>query len=118
MIELTLKAKHDHLQKVAATRDLIKALSEFVWNALDADATTVLVDLRRNRLGGLEGVVIRDNGTGISKPRAEHDFESLGKSWKLRTDRTPVRSRAIHGKEGKGRFRFFSLAQRARWTSQ
>lgn len=68
-------------------------------------------------MGGLESILIRDNGTGISKARAEHDFESLGDSWKLQTSRTPVLSRAIHGKEGKGRLRFFSLAQRARWDS-
>ena len=38
MVVLTLMAKHDHLQRVASTRDYVKALSEFVWNALDADA--------------------------------------------------------------------------------
>jgi len=71
MVVLTLKAKHDHLQKVASTRDYVKALAEFVWNALDADATTVSVELVRNALGGLESIVIRDSGTGISKARAE-----------------------------------------------
>jgi Histidine kinase-, DNA gyrase B-, and HSP90-like ATPase len=75
---LALKAKHDHLEKVASTREPVKALAEFVWNALDADATWVSVDFMGNALDGLEGVVIRDNGTGISKVRAEHDFESLG----------------------------------------
>jgi DNA mismatch repair ATPase MutL len=70
MVVLTLKAKHDHLQKVASTRDYVKALAEFVWNALDADATTVSVELVRNALGGLESIVIRDSGTGISKARA------------------------------------------------
>lgn len=44
MVVLTLKAKHDHLQKVAGTRDFVKALAEFVSNALDADATSVSVD--------------------------------------------------------------------------
>jgi hypothetical protein len=58
-----------------------------------------------------------DNGSGISKLRAEHDFESLGESWKLQVHRTPVLARAIHGKEGKGRLRFFSLANRAQWSS-
>jgi hypothetical protein len=115
MVVLTLKAKNDHLQKVASTRDYIKAISEFVWNALDADAPRTSVDLVRNALGGLESIVIRDNGTGITKARAEHDFESLGESWKLHTARTPVLSRAIHGKEGQGRLRFFSLARRALW---
>src|SRR3984893_6541765 len=117
MVVLTLNAKHDHLQKVASTRDYVKALAEFVWNALDADATKVSVDLIRNALGGLESFLIRDNGTGISKKRAEHDFESLGESWKLKTSRTPLLSRVIHGKEGQGRLRFFSLAQKARWCS-
>ena len=117
MVILTLKAKHDHLEKVAGTRDYVKALAEFVWNALDADASRVSVELARNGLGGLESVLIRDNGTGISKLRAEHDFESLGESWKLKAHRTPLLSRAIHGKEGKGRLRFFSLAKRAHWNS-
>jgi Histidine kinase-, DNA gyrase B-, and HSP90-like ATPase len=112
MVVLTLLAKHDHLQKVASTRDYVKALAEFVWNALDADARRVSVEFARNTLGGLESILIRDNGTGISEARAEHDFGSLGESWKLQTSRTPVLSRAIHGKEGKGRLRFFSLAQK------
>jgi hypothetical protein len=117
MVVLTLKAKNDHLQKVASTRDFIKAISEFVWNALDADAPRTNVELVRNALGGLESIVIRDNGTGITKARAEHDFESLGESWKLHTARTPVLGRALHGKEGQGRLRFFSLARRAVWDT-
>jgi len=117
MTILTLKAKHDHLQKVASTRDVVKAISEFVWNALDADAKHTSVDFTRNGLGGLEGIVVRDDGTGISRIRAEHDFESLGESWKLTKARTPILSRAIHGKEGQGRLRFFSLALHAHWTS-
>jgi hypothetical protein len=117
MVVLTLKAKHDHLQKVASTRDYVKAISEFVWNALDADAKRTSVEFARNALGGLEGIIIRDNGTGISKERAEHDFESLGESWKRSKARTPVLFRAIHGKEGQGRLRFFSLARRAHWDT-
>ncbi len=117
MTTFTLKAKNDHLQKVASTRDYIKGISEFVWNALDGDAKEVSVEFSRNSLGGLEGITIRDNGTGISKKRADHDFESLGESWKLTTARTPILHRVIHGKEGQGRLRFFSLAKRASWNS-
>ena len=68
MAELTLKAKHDHLAKVASTRDYVKALAEFVWNALDADADEVSVAFSRNPLGGLQSILIRDNGTGIGLP--------------------------------------------------
>ena len=57
MVVLTLKAKHDHLQKVATTRDHVKAISEFVWNALDGDAKRTSVDFARNALGGLEAII-------------------------------------------------------------
>lgn len=116
MTVLELKAQHDALQKIATTRDPIKALAEFVWNALDADATTVSVELNRNALGGLDAIIIRDDGDGISRARAMADFENLGASWKRSRSRTGS-NRAIHGKEGQGRLRFFSIAQRAHWQS-
>jgi hypothetical protein len=55
-----MKAKNDHLQKVASTRDHIKRISEFVWNALDADEKEISVEFSRNSLDGLEGIIIRD----------------------------------------------------------
>jgi hypothetical protein len=79
MTILTLKAKNDYLQKVASTRDYVKAISEFVWNSLDADTTEVSVELARNALGGLDSIIIRDNGTGITSNRAAH----LRKPWRV-----------------------------------
>jgi hypothetical protein len=116
MTILELKAQHDALQKIATTRDPVKALAEFVWNALDADAAEVSVELDRNVLGGVEAIVIRDNGNGITRDRALADFENLGASWKRTRQRTRL-NRVLHGKEGQGRLRFFSVAQRARWWS-
>jgi Histidine kinase-, DNA gyrase B-, and HSP90-like ATPase len=60
MTILELKAQHDALQKIATTRDPVRALAEFVWNALDADATEVAVELNRNALGGIDAIRIRD----------------------------------------------------------
>lgn len=116
MTVLELKAQQDALQKIATTRDPVRALAEFVWNALDADATHVSVTLDRNALGGLDSITIRDDGTGISAERALADFENLGASWKRTRQRTRL-NRVLHGKEGQGRLRFFSVAQRARWSS-
>ncbi|GJE45029.1 ATP-binding protein [Methylobacterium soli] len=116
MAILELKAQHDALQKIATTRDPLKALAEFVWNALDADATEISVDFARNALGGLDGILIRDNGTGITRDRALADYENLGASWKRSSQRTRL-NRVLHGKEGQGRLRFFSVAQRASWRS-
>jgi hypothetical protein len=115
MTTLNLHAKQDFLERDAATRDPIRALAELVWNALDADATTIEVTLDRNDLGGLVAIRVTDNGNGISAESAAHDFGNLGDSWKRQAHRTSTLSRAIHGKEGRGRLRFFSIAQRARW---
>ncbi len=116
MTTLELKAQHDALQKIATVRDPIKAIAEFVWNALDADATKVGVELRRNAMGGLDEIAIRDNGVGITRSHALADFENLGASWKRGQTRTDA-SRILHGKEGQGRLRFFSIAQKAHWVS-
>ncbi|MBO9621681.1 MAG: ATP-binding protein [Sphingomonas sp.] len=114
MTTLNLQAKQDFLERDAATRDPIRAIAELVWNALDADATRIEVVLERNDLGGLNAIRVVDNGSGISAASAEHDFGNLGDSWKRDARRTGL-GRAIHGKEGRGRLRFYSLAQRARW---
>jgi hypothetical protein len=117
MTTLTLKAKQDFLQRVGTTRDPIKAVAEFVWNALDADASNVEVGLLRNELDGLQAIRVTDDGTGITRERAVHDFESAGESWKRKKRHTAQKSRALHGKEGLGRLRFYSLANKARWNT-
>jgi len=117
MTTLSLIAKQDYLEKVARTRDPVRAISEFVWNALDADATRISVEFGVNGLGGIEEIVVRDNGAGISHAHAARDFGNLGDSWKRSSHRTPKLQRAMHGKEGRGRLRFFSLAERGRWRT-
>ena len=114
MTTLSLLAQQDFLEREASGRDPIKAISELVWNGLDADATTIRVEFRRTSLGGITAISVMDNGTGIPPERAAQDFAKLGASWKRNKHRTPS-GRAVHGKEGRGRLRFFSLAQRAQW---
>ncbi len=114
---LELKAQHDALQKIVTTRDPVKALSEFIWNSLDADATKVEVIFERNVLGGIETIIIRDDGVGISWERVRQDFQNFGASWKRAVQSTKQKKRVLHGKEGQGRLRFFSIAEKATWTS-
>lgn len=117
MTTLNLSPQQDFLERDAATRDPVRALAELVWNALDADAKKIEVILDRNDLGGLVGIRVVDNGHGITAESADHDFGNLGDSWKRGAQRTSSLGRAIHGKEGRGRLRFFSIAQRARWIT-
>jgi hypothetical protein len=116
MTTLSLTAKQDHLEKVAKLRDPIKAIAEFVWNSLDANATHVKVEFTLNKLDGIEAIRISDDGDGISYERATNDFSNLGDSWK-KNARRKSGQRVYHGKEGRGRLRFYSLAQKAKWHS-
>jgi hypothetical protein len=113
---LTIGVAQDHLEKAAVTRDPVKALAEFVWNALDGDATDVAISFNLNPLGAIQSIEISDDGTGISDEIVQTEFKVLGASWKKATPKTGS-GRPVHGKEGRGRLRFFSLAENARWVS-
>ncbi len=106
-------ARSDHLRRQASTNPLA-ALSECIWNALDADANLVEVEFHQGPLT-LERVVIRDDGTGMTRAEAPDLFKNLGDSWKSRASRTKVRGRFLHGREGRGRFKALVLGRVADW---
>lgn len=94
----------------------IPALSELIWNSLDADATQVDVNLvYGGLLGGLSQIIVLDDGEGFSREDAKGLFGNLGGSWKRMTRRTRRRDRMIHGQEGRGRYKAFSLGGLATW---
>lgn len=106
----------DHLQKLASVKKPIIAIEELVWNALDADATEVSVEVKSNKLGGVELIQIIDNGTGFSIERCKETFGLVGDSPKKRAHRSPG-GRVLHGREGQGRLKAFGIAAHVRWTS-
>ncbi len=116
MNKIFVQVKDDHLQFLSRSKPML-AVSELIWNALDAEATNVDVEFVENDLGGLEIIRVRDNGLGLSHADAPVAFENLGGSWKRDKEQTPNRKRAIHGKYGKGRFRAFAMGNWAKWTS-
>ena len=114
MNKINIEAKRDFLERLA-TAPPIKAVSELVWNGLDAGADQVSVRLEMNGLDGLEAIRILDNGHGIHHSHVQTLFGALGDSWK----RTKVRERgrALHGKNGQGRFKAFSLGNHVVWDT-
>ncbi len=93
----------------------IQAVSELIWNGLDAGSDTVEVQLERNAMDGLEELRVIDQGSGIYYPHLDSLFGSLGNSWKMQKRRD--HGRAIHGKKGQGRLKAFSLGNEIRWRS-
>jgi hypothetical protein len=115
-VKLKLDVQPDHLEDVAKTRPIL-GLVELIWNAVDADATTVSVLYKKNFGDGIEGVSVTDNGHGIEHAEAVTSFGSLGGSWKKRTRLSLNEGRVLHGQEGKGRFKAFCLGNAIAWHS-
>ena len=62
--DIYVQAKADHIASLGRATPL-GAVEELVWNALDADAREVRVDLLTNALGAVDAVRVSD--TGIQK---------------------------------------------------
>jgi hypothetical protein len=106
----------DYLKSITVTSRPLLALSEVVWNGLDADAKRVAIRFERNQLDTLEAIRVVDDGNGINYDHAGVLFGTLGDSWKKNKNRTDG-GRGLHGKNGKGRFRAFGLGSRITWAT-
>ncbi|WP_423596024.1 ATP-binding protein [Roseateles sp. MS654] len=111
--EFQVEVQPDFIEKITRANPQ-KALSELIWNALDADARNVHVYCERNELDAPSAVVVRDDGTGIPRAKVQEYFRHLGGSWKRAGARTEG-GRFLHGQEGRGRFKAFAIGDRAQW---
>lgn len=116
MKEIFVQAQKDHILSLC-TASPIQALSELIWNALDADAFDVKVDVIQNPLGGIDAIRVSDDGTGINALQADAYFGNLGGSWKRDASKTLISGRVLHGRKGRGRFKAFSLGNHVDWKT-
>jgi hypothetical protein len=114
MAKVHVIAKRDFLESLAAARPLA-ALAELVWNGFDAGSNRVQIFFDLNDLDAVKAIRVRDHGYGINHSDVETFFGSLGESWKKTRDRQ--NGRALHGKNGKGRFKAFALGERVEWNT-
>ena len=116
MKQIYVQAQADHIESLFKGTPLA-AIEELVWNALDADAREVKVDLLTNPLGAVDAVRVSDDGTGIDVLRADQTFGNLGGSWKRQGKGTATAGRRLHGRHGRGRFKAFALGQHVEWRT-
>lgn len=114
---IPISVRQDHLEQLAHVTRPVDAVVELIWNAFDAEATAVSVELHQNALGGIEEIVVADNGTGIFPGHAAALFGNLGESWK-KDRRISGTGRPLHGRKGRGRFKAFGLGALAEWQSR
>lgn len=112
-MEIEVQLDPHHLEALSHATPLT-AITELIWNGLDADAMQVRVVLVENGLTGIEEIRVEDDGHGMTHERAVEGFESLGGSWKRLAARSPG-GRALHGREGRGRFRAAGLGPLVSW---
>lgn len=117
MPELELETSDDLIGRLAYEGDPVRALVELIWNAIDAEATSVEVTFERSDMDAIIGVSVDDNGHGISSDEVKTTFGRIGDSWKRRSARSKNQKRALHGQFGQGRLRVFALGSRVRWDS-
>lgn len=117
MAELVLQAGDDHVARLAHENDPVRAVIELIWNAIDAEATTVTVELEHDEWDAITTTRVADDGHGISIDEVESTFGRIGDSWKLKATKTKNGKRRLHGKLGEGRLRVFALGSRVSWAS-
>lgn len=115
--DLPLSAGGDLVTRLARERDPVRAVVELVWNAIDAEADTVRVQVERSDMEAIERVTVEDDGHGITSDEVQATFGRIGGSWKALATRSKNGKRGLHGKLGEGRLRAFALGSRVTWAS-
>jgi len=112
---IDLGVEKDHIESLTRANG-ITAISELIWNSLDADSSIINIDYKKNSLDGIDNLTISDNGLGIEYTRAQEVFSRLGGSEKKNRTMSPS-GRQYHGKEGKGRYKALALGDLVTFTS-
>jgi hypothetical protein len=113
--ELEIIVQQDHIESLTRSNG-INAISELIWNSLDADANEIRINFNKNVLGKYEYISVEDDGEGLSYQLAENVFQKLGGSDKKMNNTSPG-GRAYHGKEGKGRYKALALGDLVHFDS-
>ena len=114
--DIRVQAKADYSASLAHASP-VAAVEELVWNALDADAREVKVDIVQNALGAVEAIRVSDDGAGVDVDRIDATFGGLGGSWKKDRATTLGLRRRLHGRHGRGRFKAFALGSHVEWRT-
>ncbi|ACT47137.1 ATP-binding protein [Methylotenera mobilis] len=109
----SIEVQGDFLNKQVQAKPM-HSIAELIWNSLDADAT--LIEIKEETYGtGKQRIIIADNGAGFTHFEAPSLFGNLGGSWKNLAGQSKGKQRFLHGSEGKGRLKAFSLGRVVDW---
>lgn len=95
-----------------------KAISEYIWNGFDANATEVDINIKyaNEKFGLSDSIEIVDNGDGICYEELADKFKVFYDSAKRKGKKE--KTDLVHGKNGYGRLTFFKFARFASWNTR
>lgn len=114
--QIDIGVEIDHIDSLTRANGKT-AISELIWNSLDADASEINIEFKKTKLGGINYLLIKDNGHGLNYQKAQDVFSKLGGSEKKSNRKSP-NGRHYHGKEGKGRYKSLALGDLVEFTSR
>ena len=122
MPRVQVQVRADHVERLTRA-DAVAAIAELVWNSLDAEATTIEVQLERvpqpRGDDAIGTITVRDNGHGVAHDQVEALFTQIGGSWKKVAANRLSKNRKVvlHGERGQGRLKAFTLGDDVIWSS-
>ncbi len=108
-----LSVKSQSVETSGITKDYKEALCEYIWNGFEANATEVSLSYTPNPAGGVDSVIIQDNGDGICYETVDDTFGAFLASTKVGLS-LQVKPQA---NKGKGRFSCYAFATGAIWVT-
>lgn len=95
------------------TKDVNKAICEYLWNGFDANASKLEIKYTGNAFN-ITSLQISDDGDGIDRSTLHKTFGFFQDSQKTHSYQW---SSQVKGKKGKGRYSFNCFAEKAEWLS-
>ena len=72
---IPVSVKNQSIDSSGITSDYKAAISEYIWNGFEANATKVSIEYTHNEAFGVKELIIKDNGEGIKKEDLPRIFE-------------------------------------------
>ena len=112
-----LRSGNDRVLASVERTTAVHAITELIWNALDAEATQIDIAVSTNAMGAATEVIIRDDGHGMAPQDLEAYFLTEGDSHKKAKRFSDLLRRPLHGQFGRGRLLVYAIAETVTWNT-
>lgn len=101
---IPVSVKNQSIDSSGITSDYKAAISEYIWNGFEANATKVSIEYTFNEAFGIKELIIKDNGDGIN-------YNELGETFgAFLASKKNLLSLQMKSKANKGKCRFSFIA--------